>query len=135
MTAMARAGALLLGLLATLPACAQDPPGSSEQVLEVAVTVPDPCWSLRIRAVYRTAAELLVVSDLSPPPPDLMCAQVITQARDRVELALPHPLPPIRHLVLGRTWRGELGPDRPPVTFLDSEARLQTRLAGAERLR
>lgn len=132
---MIRLSALLLGLLASLPGCAQDPPTSAGQTLEVMVTVPNPCWSLRIRSVYRSAGELLVVSDLTPPSPDMMCAQVISQARDQVELALPPPLPPIRHLVLGRTWRGDLLQDQPPIIFFDSETQLQDHLAGAERLR
>ncbi|MGH7822216.1 MAG: hypothetical protein ACREQ9_20835 [Candidatus Binatia bacterium] len=120
---------ILLASACTLPALSR--PEDVREEVSVAITVPNPCWSVRIEQVYRRKDTLLVVSELSPPPSDVMCAQVIATARDRVFVRVPGPRPRVDHLVLDRRGGGKLEND-PVYRFFGSRRELEAKLAGAE---
>jgi hypothetical protein len=94
----------------------------------VELTVPDATWSIRISEVYRVTNELWVVSALTRSAGVGIAA--ISTVRDTVELAAS-PLP-VRHFVLGKTWKWA-NPEK-SMTFLTSRAEIGDRLMSAERL-
>jgi len=91
---------LAMSLLAVMftAACQGRPEG---RTVSIAVTVPDPAWSVRIETIYEANGQLLVLSRLSRDP-ELMAAQVISTIRDQV--TAPLPAGDVVHLVAGRTW-------------------------------
>lgn len=120
---------LMLGAI-LVAGCGSSAPQWPERELRVAVEAPNPCWKLRITGVFRRGDELLAVSELTPPEPGRMCAQVITTLVHRVTLRLPDD--PVTHLVLGRDW--DWGEPRAGYEFLSGRPELRERLSGAERL-
>ena len=94
----------------------------------VAVTAPNPCWHIEIRSIHRRDDELLVVSELVPPPPDVFCAQVIAEVKESLGVRTEPPTA-VRHFVLGRTWSWGETPDG--VTFVKSADELARRLRGS----
>ena len=69
--------------------------------ISIKITVPDPAWSVSIREVYIVDKELWVISELIREP--VMAGQIITTTTDKVTLKAP--LLPIKHYVLGKTWK------------------------------
>lgn len=106
-------------------------PEWSERTVRVALDAPNPCWSIRISAIYRDGDGLLALSRLDPPESGRMCAQVITTVSHQV--SAPLPAGPVTHLVLGRGWDWDRDP--PGYEFVGSSRELDERLAGAEILR
>lgn len=102
-----------------------------ERTLRVALDAPNPCWGIRITAVYQGDGKLLAVSRLQPPDPGRMCAQVITTVSHQVTLAAPGG--PVTHLVVGREWQWGEAPDG--YEFIGSQSALEQRLADAELIR
>ena len=125
--------AALLAFASALSGCASRRPPRPDHVerLTVAVIVPNPCWRVSIRSVHRRGGELLVVSDLRPPPPDTFCTQVISEARDSVSVRTEPPKE-VTHLVVGRTW--DWGTPPSGTVFVESREELERRLEGAQRL-
>lgn len=106
-------------------------PDWSERTVRVALEAPNPCWSIRIGAIYRGDDGLLAVSRLEPPEPGRMCAQVLTTVSHQVTLPLPEG--PVTHLVVGRDWNWGEAP--PGYEFIGGRGELEDRLAGAELVR
>jgi|GEM_PF-6687561 len=114
-------------MLAACGATAEWPP----RTVQVAVKAPNPCWQIRITAIYRAQDHLLAVSWLEPPDPGQMCAQVISTLKHSVTLPLPDM--PVTHLIVGRKWDWDRK-QRPDYEYLDSPSALEQRIQGAERL-
>lgn len=107
---------------------------SEPQTLRVSVQTPNPCWTIKIKKVYRTANELLVVSRLAPPAARETCIQMVGQVEDEVSLKAPPYR--VKHLILGRTWdtrrdSSGWGPEADYV-YLRSDAELARMLKGAQ---
>lgn len=119
----------MIGLI-LLSGCSASPDWP-ERTVRVALEAPNPCWSIRIGALYRGEGGVLAVSRLKSPDPGQMCAQVITTVSHQVTVPLPEG--PVTHLVVGRGWNWGEAP--PGYEMIDSEADLDQRLAGAELLR
>lgn len=118
----------MIGLI-LLAGCSASPEWP-ERTVRVALEAPNPCWSIRITALYRGEEGVLAVSRLQPPEPGRMCAQVITTVSHQVKVALPEG--PLTHLVLGREWNWGEAPSG--YEFIASRSELESRLAGAELL-
>jgi hypothetical protein len=119
------------------PAASAPPPAVSsggEREIVVAVQVPNPCWRVEITGAFRDAERLLVLSELVPPEPGMMCAQVVAVARDRaIVIAAPGS---VRHLVTGRQWRSRLT-DAPSdssdeIVFLGDRAAIDEAIGDAQ---
>lgn len=102
-----------------------------ERTVRVALEAPNPCWSIRITELYRGEEGVLAVSQLQPPEPGRMCAQVITTVSHQFTMSLPEG--PVTHLILGREWQWGEPPAR--YEFIAGRAALEERLAGAELVR
>jgi hypothetical protein len=98
--------------------------GETRREITVSLTVPDAAWRISIEAVYRSGQELWVVSRVRRTPG--MAAQVISSVSDRVTLDVPDL--PVKHFVLGKTWRWE---NKETVTFIDDEKTLNQKLKNA----
>jgi hypothetical protein len=93
--------------------------------------VPNPCWRVEIRSVRRRGDELLVVSELVPPPPELLCTQQLARVEQTLGVRTAPPRS-VRHFVLGSAFaRADPGAD---VTFVHSPAELERLLEGSEPL-
>lgn len=119
----------MIGLI-LLAGCSASPDWS-ERTVRVALEAPNPCWSIRIDAIYRSGDGLLAVSRLKAPEPGQMCAQVITTVSHQVTVPLPEG--PVTHLVLGRDWQWGEAPAG--YEFVAGSSALAERLADAELLR
>ena len=98
----------------------------ADRSIELSVTVRDPAWTIRIERVYRLDDRLIVLSRLSRDP-ELMAAQVISTARDRLTAALPADR--VEHWILGRGWNWAEEDHR----FV-TDQEIKQELAGAELL-
>jgi hypothetical protein len=98
-----------------------------QRPIEIAVTVPDPAWTVTIEEVYASSDRLIVVSRLQRDP-ETMAPQVISRATDRVKIAAPDL--PVEHFVLGKTfgWAEE------PHRFIRDRRELDEVLKNARRL-
>jgi len=113
-----------------------DSMGNEFQTLRVSVQTPNPCWSIRIRGVYSTDEELLVVSKLAPPAAEEACIEMVGQAED--EVSLTAPLYRVKHLILGRSWdtrrdSSGWGPEADYV-YIKSDKELSRLLKSARRM-
>ncbi len=98
-------------------------PADGDRAITISLQLPSPGWSIRIREVIEVDGELWVVSQASPPPPDVMSPMVLVEGSDRVEGDWPRL--PVRHFVLGHPWGAADGADAPPgTTFLRDRSQL-----------
>jgi hypothetical protein len=97
--------------------------------IRIELTVPDTAWSIRIEDVYRVADELWAISRLHRSP-DAIGLTVITTVSNAVAVQAG-PLP-VKHFVLGKTWRWR---NDEPYTFLESLDPIRKALEGAEPIR
>ncbi len=95
----------------------------------VSLPTPDPAWRIAIEEIHRVDEALWVISRVSRDP-DLMAPQVISETGDRV--VVPAPDLPVRHFVLGKTWRWE--PEGPAAgyRFIDDRKEIEDRLKEGE---
>jgi hypothetical protein len=96
--------------------------GAGPIEIRVRVTVPDGGWVVAVEEVCRVGDALWVVSRLSRKPG--MAVQMISTVEDRVTVSAPDL--PVRHFVLGKTWKWA---NKEPYEFL------KTRTAIARQLR
>jgi len=90
-----------------------------ETEISVSVTVPDAGWNITIEQVVQIGEEFWVLSRLQRRP--VMSAQVISIAADKVRV--PSPLLPIKHFILGKTWRWE---NKEPHTFIKDKKEIES---------
>lgn len=96
--------------------------------IRVTMDAPDAGWRIQIDQIYRTAGQLIVISNLTRTAET--AAQVITAVSDSVNLPTPITLP-VRHYILGKTWNwGDTG----DYQFLKSIDEIKSVLVDAERI-
>ena len=95
--------------------------------ISIALTVPNPAWTLSIREVWIVGDELWVISRLTRVSD--MAAQVITTVSDKITIMTPNL--PIKHYVVGKTWNwgGQGG-----HVFIESRDVLKDDLRSGERI-
>jgi len=105
------ASGLVLGLLiiATGADAARD--------IEVRVSVPTSGWSVQIMEMREVDGELWTVSRLISPPPGAFTLQVISEVAQTISGSWPDL--PVRHFVMGRTWKWE-DAEQSDYTFIDA---------------
>lgn len=93
--------------------------GKSERMIQVQLMVPDAAWTIAIEEVRQVNDEIWVLSKLTRAQ-GMMGAQVISQKK--AELKLETPDLPVKHLILGKTWKWT---NREPYTFLKDSVELE----------
>ena len=75
--------------------------GGVEREITVALTVPDPSWTIFIEEVWQVGDELWVLAAVLRDP-EVMAAQVISTVQASIKTAAPDL--PIKYFITGKTW-------------------------------
>lgn len=112
-------------------ACISTPVNSSDMTsardIEVKLKVPDMGWKIRIHAIHQRDEILIVISSLTRQPG--MAGQAISTVSDKIHMPLPDL--PIKHFILGKTWKWK-NPE--PYTFIHDMDEIAGSLEGGQLL-
>jgi hypothetical protein len=95
--------------------------------INVSLEAPDTAWSIKIKEVYLVDKEIWVISKLKRSPK--IAAQVITKVKDSLNLQAPNL--PIKHFILGKTWRWK---NKESYTFIKNKKEILNKIKNARKL-
>jgi len=101
--------------------------GDVEREISVALTVPDPSWTISIEEVWQVGDELWVLAAVMRDP-EVMAAQVISTVQVSIKTAAPDL--PMKYFITGKTWSWD---NEEQFTFLKDREKLEEAL-GSGRL-